>query len=177
MKLTCPNISASTWCLRQGLGKHISTGVEVSPSGISSSRLGAVLDLLFQTFSFRAHYRAGKAVLGVGGWHCQAPLSGWGRQNISLAFSSILGGLGMCCCSQLWKITGAVFEAQGGVWWHFCHCWGWRCCSDKGKQEFLKWWLSQRGFVGFYFNTGAPKMVGCILALAALASLVGTGAE
>lgn len=64
----------------------------------------------------------------------------------------------------LWKITGAVFEAQGGVWWHFCHCWGWRCCSDKGKQEFLKWWLSQCGFVGVYFNTGTPRIVGCVLA-------------
>lgn len=77
----------------------------------------------------------------------------------------------------LWKITGAVFEAQGGVWWHFCHCWGWRCCSDKGKQEFLKWWLSQRGFVGVYFNTGTPRIVGCVLALCSSSLAGGNGSR
>lgn len=76
----------------------------------------------------------------------------------------------MCCFSWLLsavedhrcRVWGA-HEAQGGVWWHFWHRWGWMCCSDKGKREFLKRWLSQRGLLGFIW-TQAPKIVGCILA-------------
>lgn len=88
MELTCPNISASTFCLRQGLGKHISTGAEVSPSGISFSNLGAVAasslpDLLHRSPLYGMKSRAGCGRVELPG------SSLWWRRNISLTFSSL----------------------------------------------------------------------------------------
>lgn len=114
---------------------------------------------------------------------CRAPHSAGGRTFPGIpfpAFSSILGALwgraaGALGCSQLWKIIGAVFgehtrlqEMFGGI---FGTGGGWIYCSDKEKQEFLKWWLSQRGLLDFILIQ-APKIVGWILALSN-ASLAG----
>lgn len=79
-------------------------------------------------------------------------------------FGDILQGAGQALgCSQLWKITGAVFgehtrlkEMFGGIFGA-----GGGGYSALIKKEFLKWWLSQRGLLDFILIQ-APKIVGCI---------------
>lgn len=142
MKLTCPNISASTFCLRQGLGKHISTGAEASPSGISGSNLGAVAvsplpDLLFRSplYGMKSHGGCGtRPSLSEPIIWLEKPCWMWESRA---AFSSILGDSARG--SELWEGNGAAFgeqmklkETLGGIYWD---C-GRGYCSDQAKQSF-----------------------------------------
>lgn len=143
--MTCPHISASTFCLRQGLGKHISTGAEVSPSGISFSNLGAVAvsplpDLLYRSplYGMKSCARCGSVELPGSSlqrrWNISvtclhsAPSSGglWGNAVWGSAASWLLCGRSLVLPLEKRGSRRCLVASSGTVW-------GGGYCSGKNK--------------------------------------------